>query len=144
MSTTSLQRILFVDDELDIRIVTQVALEQVGGFTVALCESGAEALDCAAEFAPDLVILDVMMPGMDGPSTLEALRQLPGLAETPVVFLTAKTQAHEITEFKALGAVDVITKPFDPMLLAAHLRVLWEREFGADAGTGVGAGAGEE
>ncbi len=142
MSTMPLQRILFVDDELDIRVVTQVALEQVGGFTVVLCESGADAVERAAAFAPDLVILDVMMPGMDGPSTLEALRQIPGLAETPVVFLTAKTQAHEIAEFKALGAIDVITKPFDPMLLAAHLRVIWEREFGA--GAGMVAGAGEE
>lgn len=136
MSRIALQKILFVDDELDIRVVTQVALEQVGGFTVVLCESGPDALERAADFAPDLVVLDVMMPDMDGPSTLEALRRTPELAETPVVFMTAKTQANEIAEFKALGAVDVITKPFDPMLLAEQLRVLWERE--------VGHGAGEE
>ena len=72
-----------------------------------------------------MILLDVMMPGMDGPSTLEALRRLPDTEATPVVFMTAKAQAHELEAFKALGAVDVVVKPFDPMTLSDHIREIW-------------------
>lgn len=118
-------RILYVEDEPDIQAVAKIALEMVGGFTVKVCSSGEEALREADAFAPELILLDVMMPGMDGPSTLKALRDLPALVDTPVVFMTAKVQASEVAHYKELGALDVIAKPFDPMALANRLRAMW-------------------
>lgn len=123
---SGLQRILYVEDEADIRQVAQLALEAVGGFTVKLCASGEEAINEAAAFAPDMILLDVMMPGMDGPSTLAALREQPALATVPVAFMTAKVQPSEVEHYRSLGARDVIAKPFDPMTLAEQVRTVWE------------------
>src|SRR5512135_223483 len=103
---TELKRILYVEDEPDIQAVARLALEMVGGFTVEVCSSGQEALDKVAAFAPQLVLLDVMMPGMDGPATLAALRQIPSLSGLPVIFMTAKVQPGEVAHYKGLGAVD--------------------------------------
>jgi CheY-like chemotaxis protein len=103
-----------------------MALELVGGFEVKICSSGEEAVCEAEDFAPDMILLDVMMPGMDGPSTLEALRKKPALAETPVAFMTAKVQPTEVAHYKSLGARDVIAKPFDPMTLADQVKAIWE------------------
>ncbi|MFP5505910.1 MAG: response regulator [Gammaproteobacteria bacterium] len=128
--TQTLERILYVEDEPDIQAVARLALEQLGGFTVELCSSGAEALEKVPLFKPDLILLDVMMPGMDGPSTLQALRGLPEAQARPVVFMTAKVQPQEIEHYKQLGAVDVIPKPFDPMALADKVRAIWERQHG--------------
>lgn len=125
-----LARILYVEDEPDIRMVAQMALEAVGGFTVIACASGSEALAAAPTASADLLLLDVMMPGMDGPSTLKALRDLPATAQTPVIFMTAKVQAAEVAQYMALGALDVIHKPFDPMELAAQIVRIWERRGG--------------
>ena len=128
MNQTPLNTILYVEDDPDIQAVACIALETVGGFTLRACSSGREALDAAAAgFAPDLLLLDVMMPGMDGPTTLDGLRRLTPTAGTPAVFMTAKVQASEIAYFKSLGALGVIAKPFDPMLLAEQVRQLWER-----------------
>ncbi|MFC5523267.1 response regulator [Polaromonas jejuensis] len=115
-------RILYVEDEPDIRAIAQMALEAVGGFTVIACASGSEALAAAPGAAADLLLLDVMMPGMDGPSTLQALRQLSATTSTPVIFMTAKVQPAEVAQYKALGALGVIAKPFDPMELPAQIR----------------------
>ena len=104
-----------------------MALEVVGDYDIALCSSGREALKAVTEFRPDLILLDVMMPGMDGLSTLEALRTIPDVADTPVVFVTAKVQANEIAHYRKLGAIEVIAKPFDPMNLANDVQALWER-----------------
>jgi len=120
-------RILCIEDEPDIQVITRLALESVGGFELMVCGSGAEALDCAIAFQPDLILLDVMMPGMDGPATLKALRQLPGMAAVPVIFMTAKTQQQEIETYVTQGALGVITKPFDPMRLAQEIRRIWDR-----------------
>lgn len=117
-----LKRILCVEDDPDIQAVARLALEMVGGFEVMTCSSGQEALDNAAGFAPDLILLDVMMPGMDGPSTLRGLRADPATSNIPVIFLTAKVQPSEIEHYRSLGALDVLTKPFDPMNLATQLR----------------------
>jgi two-component system, OmpR family, response regulator len=125
MQRTTLSRILFVEDDADIQVVATLALESLGGFRVLACGSGDEALARFAEFAPDLVLLDVMMPGMDGPATLEALRQLPQGDVTPVIFMTARVQAQEVSRYRALGAVEVIGKPFDPMRLADTVREIW-------------------
>ena len=124
----SLARILYVEDEPDIRAIAQMALEAVGGFTVIACASGSEALANAPGANADLLLLDVMMPGMDGPSTLKALRELPGTAQTPVIFMTAKVQAAEVAQYRALGAMDVIHKPFDPMELSAQITRIWESQ----------------
>lgn len=123
---SQLQRILYVEDEPDIRAVAKLALEMVGGFTVKICESGEEALREAAAFSPDLILLDVMMPGIDGPTTLKGLREQPTLAQVPAVFMTAKVQPAEVTRYKSLGAIDVIPKPFDPMTLAGQVRAIWD------------------
>ena len=119
------KKILLAEDEPDIRTVAELALASVGGFSVRLCEDGQAALDALPAFAPDLVMLDVMMPGMDGPTTLAELRKLPQGKEVPVIFMTAKVQQAEIEGYKRLGAIGVIAKPFDPMTLADKVRELW-------------------
>ncbi|MBI3563484.1 MAG: response regulator [Gammaproteobacteria bacterium] len=123
----TLNRILYVEDEPDIQAVARIALETVGGFTLEVCGSGKEALAKAPGFKPDLLLLDVMMPGMDGVSTLQAMRQLSNMREIPVMFMTAKVQPQEIAQLLALGALDVIPKPFDPMTLAHQLKQLWNK-----------------
>lgn len=123
----SLERILYVEDEPDIQAVAKLALEMVGGFKVLICSSGTETLERVSGFAPDLILLDVMMPGMDGPSTLQRLRANPATAAIPVVFLTAKVQAAEVLQYQKMGALDAIAKPFDPMTLAANVRTIWEK-----------------
>lgn len=127
---SSLQRVMCVEDEPDIRSVVKLALEAVGGYSVLLCGSGKEAIEKGAAFAPDFILLDAMMPGMDGPSTLKALREIPALANVPVAFMTAKVQSSEIAAFKALGALDVIGKPFNPRTLADTVKSIWERRGG--------------
>jgi two-component system OmpR family response regulator len=116
-------RVLYVEDEEDIRMVAQIALDGEG-FELLACSSGKEALAKAADFAPEAILLDVMMPGMDGPTTLSELRKHPKLADVPVVFMTAKVQPSEIEQLKAMGALDVIPKPFDPMELGEQLRAI--------------------
>jgi CheY-like chemotaxis protein len=116
-------KILYVEDEADIREIAAFALEDEG-FEIEFCESGERALDTAKTFHPDMILLDVMMPGMDGPTTLENLRKLPGLESTPVIFLTAKVQPREVQQLFELGAVEVIAKPFDPMKLADQIRTI--------------------
>ncbi|MBX9754624.1 MAG: response regulator [Pseudomonadaceae bacterium] len=120
-----LKRILHVEDDLSIQAVAKVALEAVGGFTVLSCSSGQAALDQVQGFAPDFILLDVMMPGMDGPQTLERLGLLVDIRQIPVAFMTAKVQPNEIEHYRSLGARDVIIKPFDPMQLATQVRAIW-------------------
>ncbi len=121
-----LNKIMLVEDEPDIQAVARLTLESVGGFTVEICSSGKEAVERAEDFAPDLILLDVMMPGMDGLSVLKALREIPQVAKTPVIFMTAKAQSHEVDLYKRQGAIDVISKPFDPMLLSETIKCIWE------------------
>ena len=123
-----LTRILYVEDDPDIQAISMMVLETISGFTVEPCASGSEALQKAVAFQPDLVLLDVMMPGMDGPETLKGLRSFPELQSTPVVFMTAKVQPQEVRGYLDLGAVGVIAKPFDPMTLAQELRDIWARQ----------------
>ena len=98
--------------------IAGIALEDVGGFTVEIRDAGAAALDIAPVFGPDLIVLDVMMPGMDGPSTLEVSRSMPGLGSIPIVFTAAKTMRMEVELYKNPGVLEVIPKPFDPMTLS--------------------------
>ena len=121
-----LQRILLVEDEPHLLMVTRVTLERVGGFEVRGCSSGEEAIREARDFRPDLILLDVMMPGMDGITTLRLLRSAPDTVGIPIVFMTARAQKAEMDAYANLGAAGVVTKPFDPMTLPNHLREIWE------------------
>jgi CheY-like chemotaxis protein len=111
-------RILHVDDEPDIREVVDMSLGLDPDFEVHACSSGEEAIAAAAEWLPRLILLDVMMPGMDGPTTLAHLRKNPKTSNIPVLFMTARAQTREVEHFISLGAQGVISKPFDPMTLA--------------------------
>ncbi|WP_423679252.1 MULTISPECIES: response regulator [unclassified Undibacterium] len=127
MTSANLVNILYVEDDPDIQTVAQIALEVVGGFVLKTCSSGSQALsEVNAGFVPDLLLLDVMMPNMDGPTTLAELRRLPATATTPVVFMTAKVQTYELELYYSLGAIGVIAKPFDPMELSAQVAKLWQ------------------
>ncbi len=127
MSTTNkMRKILYVEDDSCIQLVVRLALEDIGGLEVKICSSGEEALEAAADFTPDLLLLDVMMPGLDGPSTLKALRQLNATAQTPAIFMTAKVQPQEVAELQQLpGTIAILAKPFDPMTLAQQLHQAW-------------------
>ncbi|MBC8268540.1 MAG: response regulator [Rhodospirillaceae bacterium] len=124
--SASLNKILHIEDEVDIQEITKMALEAVGGLNVRTCSDGEEALSVAPEFEPDLFLLDVMMPGMDGPETFQALQKLPGFENTPAIFMTAKVMEAEVARFKEIGALGVIAKPFDPMTLSDQIRALWD------------------
>lgn len=115
-------RILYIDDEADIREVAQMALELDLDLEVRTCASGAEGIEQAIAWSPDLILLDVMMPTMDGPAVLQRLQQDPRTDAIPVVFITARAQAQEVAALKALGGRGVIAKPFDPMRLAEQAR----------------------
>jgi CheY-like chemotaxis protein len=118
--------VLLVDDDPDIRSIGRLSLESVGGWTVLQAASGAEALDIARRSPPDVILLDVMMPGMDGPATLAALRADPDTARIPVIFITARLQPNDLGHYMSLGVAGVIPKPFDPMRLAGEVRAMVE------------------
>ncbi len=122
-----ISKIVYVEDEPDIQAIAQMALESIGGFQVILCSCGREALEVIPEEKPDLILMDVMMPELDGPSTLKALKGMPECASIPIAFMTAKVQKSEIAEFVGLGAIGVISKPFDPMTLSDEVRSLWAK-----------------
>ncbi|HAO99121.1 MAG TPA: hypothetical protein DCQ83_03645 [Fibrobacteres bacterium] len=133
MTVPALKHILSIDDEEDILQVTKMSLETLGGFQVSICRGSAKAVDQAMALKPDLILLDVMMPGMDGPSTLKLLRATPEVAHIPVIFMTAKVQPAEVEHYLQLGATGVIAKPFDPMMISKHVDRLW-KEFNESGG----------
>ena len=122
------KRLLVIDDEEDIRDVATLALELTGGWEIAAADSGRRGLAAARDVRPDAILLDVMMPDMDGPSTLAALRTDDATRDIPVIFLTAKVQSADRRRFEELGVRGVIAKPFDPMTLATRVAELlgWE------------------
>ena len=122
-------KVLVIDDEDDIRAVSRMSLERVGGWTVVAAESGERGIELAESERPDAILLDVMMPGMDGPSTIERLKAADATRDIPVVFLTAKLQPAERERYAELGGAGVISKPFDPMGLPQELAQIlgWER-----------------
>jgi CheY-like chemotaxis protein len=120
-------KVLVIDDEPDIRKIAKLSLSRVGGMAVVEAASGPDGVRAAEAERPDAILLDVMMPGMDGPATLAILKAGEATARIPVVFLTAKVLSSELERLKALGAIAVLTKPFDPMTLPQELRSALER-----------------
>ena len=123
--TPELKRILYVEDDQDIAEVTQMTLAEFGNFEVQYCSSGQEALAALPVHNPQLVLMDVMMPGMDGPTTFKHVRTMAGYEALPVVFMTAKAQTHEQAAYRDMGVAGVIVKPFDPMLLCQNILDIW-------------------
>ena len=122
-----LKKILHVDDDPDIREIALIALETVGGFTIFQCSSGQEALDCVGNFKPDLILLDVMMPDMDGVQTSENLKKNAEFEFIPVIFVTARAHEESVAALLETGAAGVVTKPFDPMTLGEQVQHIWNR-----------------
>ena len=118
------RRVLVVDDDELLREVAQAALELVGGWEVRTASSGPEAQQQALREHPDVILLDVMMPGVDGPSTVLALRADPATRDIPIIFLTAKVPSEDLGEWRELGLAGVIPKPFDPLTLATDMAAL--------------------
>lgn len=123
--TDILKTILCIDDEESILEVTKLCLETVGQYTVTACSNGEEGIAKAKEIKPDLIMIDVMMPGIDGPSTLNRLKSMSETTNIPVIFMTARVQGNEIEEYKGMGAIGVIAKPFDPMTLSEEVERMW-------------------
>ena len=121
-------KILVIDDEADIRSVSRMSLERVGGWTVLLAESGERGLELAESEQPDAILLDVMMPDMDGAATIQRLKESPATRQIPVCFLTAKVQASDRERYRRLGGEGLISKPFNPMTLPEEVGSIlgWE------------------
>jgi len=128
MSTKPLNKIIVIEDEVDILTIIKFALERIGHLTVEYCNHSEKALQQIETFVPDLVLMDMMMPGMDGLTVLNALRQTSNLAHIPIIFMTARAQPEEIKHYLRAGAIGVISKPFDPLTLPAKLQELWNEQ----------------
>jgi CheY-like chemotaxis protein len=122
-----LKKILFVDDDEDVHLIIGFSLKQIPGVELRSATSGEEAIKIAMEFNPDLILLDVMMPKMDGIATLQAIKLLPSLAKIPVIFLTARAQHNEVEEYLKYGILDVIVKPFNPMTFGELVQQIWTK-----------------
>lgn len=123
----ALRTIMLVEDDADIRQVAVMALEDIGGFKVVACDDGHAALRQIRQSRPDLVLLDWMMPVLDGGQVVLAMREQGLLGDTPIIFVTAKARREDISRMRELGAVDVITKPFDVLTLSDRIRQTWDR-----------------
>ncbi len=126
-----LHNILYVEDDLHVRTTAKLVLEVIGKFEVRDCGSGREALLAAMDFKPDLILLDVMMPELDGLDTLAMLRRMPHLADTPALFVTGLTSPDDITRYVESGAIGVIPKPLIPLRLTGQLHALWDQHAAA-------------
>jgi two-component system OmpR family response regulator len=122
----ALQHVAYVDDDPDILTIAEIGLATAGGINTTLIHGPQTAMEQLVGAAPDLILLDVMMPGIDGPTLLQAIHRRPPLAKTPVIFMTARVQPRELAQYMALGAIGVISKPFDVMTLADDVRRIWD------------------
>ena len=127
MPDRPLQRILYVEDDEDIQRIVRMSLERVGKMTVQVVTDSTQAVETMASFKPDLVMLDWMMPVMDGPAVFRKMKEQPETAALPVVFITAKASQRELDELLALGALGTVSKPFSPKDLPDQLRALWAK-----------------
>lgn len=126
---TELKKIIYAEDEPDLQTVVEMTVQAMSDFEMKICDNGKILLDCVEEYSPDLIMLDVMMPELDGPSTFNKLKEMEKLKNVPVIFMTAKAQVHEVEHFKSLGAIGVITKPFDPMTLCEEIQNIWNASY---------------
>lgn len=122
-----LRTVMHVEDNADIRDLTRISLESVGGYELLQFESGEAAIAAAPDLTPDIILLDLMMPGMNGETTLRELRKIPGYGDIPAVFLTARAAQSDYDKLRDLGAADVIVKPFNPIELPAKVADIWSR-----------------
>lgn len=124
-----LKKILYAEDEPDVQTIVELTVQTMSEYQIKICNNGKELLKCVSEFNPDLILLDVMMPEMDGPTTFKNLQSKENTKDIPVIFMTAKAQVHEIEIFKEIGVVGIITKPFDPMNLCDEIQAIWDNKY---------------
>lgn len=122
-----LKKILYAEDEPDVQTVVELTIQTMSDYQIKVCDNGRKLLECVEEYNPDLILLDVMMPEMDGPTTFKNLQLNDSTKNIPVIFMTAKAQVHEVETFKETGVLGVITKPFDPMNLCDEIQEIWSR-----------------
>jgi len=127
MPDRPLTRICYVEDDEDIQRIVRMSLERVGKMTVAVVSDPTQAMQAFAEFQPDLVMLDWMMPVLDGPALFRQMKERPETSELPVVFITARASPRDLDELKELGAAGTISKPFSPKDLPEQLRAIWAK-----------------
>jgi len=125
---TELKKILYAEDEPDVQTVVELTIQALSDYQVKVCDNGKKLLECVDEYNPDLILLDVMMPEMDGPTTFKNLQANEKTKSIPVIFITAKAQIHEVEIFKESGAIGVITKPFDPMNFCGEIQAIWDNK----------------
>jgi two-component system OmpR family response regulator len=133
-ASVAISKVMLVDDDEDLRMIGRIALVDVGGLSVVIARGGEEALQLAESEQPDVILLDVMMPGMNGATTLARLHENEATASIPVIFMTARAYEEDIEHYMRLGAVGVIVKPFDPMGLAEQVRRILSAARGAEPG----------
>lgn len=124
-----LKKILYAEDEIDVQTIVEISIWSTSDYQIKIYGNGKLLLDAVEEYKPDLIMLDVMMPEMDGPTTFTHLQANEKTKDIPVIFITAKAQIHEIELFKQAGVIGVITKPFDPMQLSTTIKELWDKHF---------------
>lgn len=124
-----LKKILYAEDEPDVQTIVEISIWSMSDYEIKICANGKLLLDCVEDYKPDLILLDVMMPEMDGPTTLKNLQLNEKTKDIPVIFITAKAQAHEVKLFEETGVIGVITKPFDPTTLCSSIKELWDKKF---------------
>lgn len=122
-----LKKILYAEDERDVQTIVEISIWSMSNYTIKICDNGKILLDCVEDYNPDLILLDVMMPEMEGVTTLKNLQSNEKTKDIPVVFITAKAQTQEVESFNASGVIGVITKPFDPMSLCSTIKELWDK-----------------
>lgn len=122
-----LKKILYAEDDLDVQTIVQISVWSKSNYEIKICENGKLLLECVEDYDPDLILLDVMMPEMDGPTTLKHLRSNEKTKNIPIIFVTAKAQTHEIQLFYEIGAIGVIKKPFETITLCDNIKELWEK-----------------
>jgi len=125
-----LKKILYAEDEPDVQTIVELTMQTMSAYEIKVCDNGKKLLECVEEYNPDLILLDVMMPKMDGPTTFRNLQLNENTKKIPVIFMTAKAQVHELEIFKEIGALGIITKPFDPMNLCTEIENIWNNANG--------------
>jgi len=126
MSKRVLRKILYVEDNVDIQKIVMMTLEDIGGYKLKICSSGKEALEVVDAFNPDLFLLDVILPEMNGPSLLKELRKNPKFNDVPAIFISAIAQGPELIKYSELGVLGIIRKPFDPIAISKTINVLYQ------------------